>query len=181
MTDAAVDGEELAEAPAGRWRVLRDHKRLVMAAGALAVVAMFCGGFVAFGGVSALTGGKPAESAGHGGTGAGAAAGGDALLDFDDIVVNITGTTADGASAARYLKIHLALVYPESPDAEAAMAEKKPFIRDTFTGFLRQMTVEDLRGSIGLIKLKAELLKRARAVVGDNTPSEVLISDLVVQ
>ncbi|PFG61898.1 flagellar FliL protein [Thioclava sp. ES.031] len=178
MFDAAVDEEEVAEAPETRWRTLRDHKRLVMAAGALAVVAMFCGGFVAFGGVSALTGGSAAESAGHGASGA---AGADALLDFDDIVVNITETTADGTPAARYLKLHLALVYPESPDAEAKMAEKKPFIRDTFTGFLRQMTVEDLRGSIGLIKLKAELLKRARAVVGDDTPSEILISDLVVQ
>ncbi|MPQ95072.1 flagellar basal body-associated protein FliL [Thioclava sp. JE_KL1] len=178
MIDAAIDEEEVAEAPETRWRTLRDHKRLVMAAGALAVVAMFCGGFVAFGGVSALTGGSAAESAGHGASGA---AGADALLDFDDIVVNITETTADGTPAARYLKIHLALVYPESPDAEAKMAEKKPFIRDTFTGFLRQMTVEDLRGSIGLIKLKAELLKRARAVVGDDTPSEILISDLVVQ
>lgn len=178
MIDAAIDEEEVAEAPETRWRTLRDHKRLVMAAGALAVVAMFCGGFVAFGGVSALTGGSAAESAGHGASGA---AGADALLDFDDIVVNITEATADGTSAARYLKIHLALVYPESPDAEAKMAEKKPFIRDTFTGFLRQMTVEDLRGSIGLIKLKAELLKRARAVVGDDTPSEILISDLVVQ
>ncbi len=178
MTDAAVDEEVVAEAPETRWRALRDHKRLVMAAGALAVVAMFCGGFVAFGGVSALTGGSAAESAGHG---ASDAAGADALLDFDDIVVNITETTADGTPAARYLKIHLALVYPESPDAEAKMAEKKPFMRDTFTGFLRQMTVEDLRGSIGLIKLKAELLKRARAVVGDDTPSEILISDLVVQ
>ncbi|OOY26043.1 hypothetical protein BMI91_06575 [Thioclava sediminum] len=178
MIDAAIDEEEVAEAPGTRWRTLRDHKRLVMAAGALAVVAMFCGGFVAFGGVSALTGGSAAEPAGHGASGA---AGADALLDFDDIVVNITETTADGTPAARYLKIHLALVYPESPDAEAKMAEKKPFIRDTFTGFLRQMTVEDLRGSIGLIKLKAELLKRARAVVGDDTPSEILISDLVVQ
>ncbi|MEO1951894.1 flagellar basal body-associated FliL family protein [Thioclava sp.] len=178
MIDAAIDEEEVAEAPETRWRTLRDHKRLVMAAGALAVVAMFCGGFVAFGGVSALTGGSAADSAGHGASGA---AGADALLDFDDIVVNITETTADGTSAARYLKLHLALVYPESPDAEAKMAEKKPFIRDTFTGFLRQMTVEDLRGSIGLIKLKAELLKRARAVVGNDTPSEILISDLVVQ
>ncbi len=178
MIDAAIDEEEVAEAPETRWRTLRDHKRLVMAAGALAVVAMFCGGFVAFGGVSALTGGSAADSAGHGASGA---AGADALLDFDDIVVNITETTAEGTPAARYLKIHLALVYPESADAEAKMAEKKPFIRDTFTGFLRQMTVEDLRGSIGLIKLKAELLKRARAVVGDDTPSEILISDLVVQ
>ncbi|QPZ89830.1 flagellar basal body-associated FliL family protein [Thioclava electrotropha] len=178
MIDAAIDEEEVAEAPETRWRTLRDHKRLVMAAGALAVVAMLCGGFVAFGGVSALIGGSAAESAGHGASGA---AGADALLDFDDIVVNITETAADGTSAARYLKLHLALVYPESPDAEAKMAEKKPFIRDTFTGFLRQMTVEDLRGSIGLIKLKAELLKRARAVVGDDTPSEILISDLVVQ
>lgn len=178
MIDAAIDEEEVAEAPETRWRTLRDHKRLVMAAGALAVVAMFCGGFVAFGGVSALTGGSAAESAGHGASGA---AGADALLDFDDIVVNITETTADGTSAARYLKIHLALVYPESHEADAEMTAKKPFIRDTFTGFLRQMTVEDLRGSIGLIKLKAELLKRARAVVGDDTPSEILISDLVVQ
>lgn len=181
MTDAAVEGEEVGETPETRWRFLRDHKRVVIAAGALAFVAMLCGGLVAFGGVSALTGGKAADSAGHGASGAEASAGADALLDFDDIVVNITGMTATGAPAARYLKIHLALVYPESQDAEAVMSTKKPFMRDTFTGFLRQMTEEDLRGSIGLVKLKSELLKRARAVVGNDTPKEVLISDLVVQ
>ena len=39
----------------------------------------------------------------------------------------------------------------------------------------------DVRGMAGILYIKAELLKRARAAVGSDLPQEILIKDLIVQ
>jgi len=54
-------------------------------------------------------------------------------------------------------------------------------MRDSFQDYLRQMTERDLQGTIGLVTLKAELLRRARAITESEAPREILISDLIVQ
>jgi flagellar FliL protein len=59
--------------------------------------------------------------------------------------------------------------------------ERKPFVRDAFQDYLRQLSERDIQGSAGLTVLKAELLRRARSVADSDAPREILIADLIVQ
>lgn len=103
------------------------------------------------------------------------------LLEFGEIVANIHSTTAQGVPTKAFLKINLVMVYKAEEGAEAAMVERQPFIRDLFNTYLRGLTEADIRGMVGLLDVKAELLKRARAAVGNDLPQEILINDLIVQ
>lgn len=101
------------------------------------------------------------------------------ILDFEEMILNVTGITASGRSTTRFMKVKLSLVYDgeQAPD----IASRRPFMRDSFGDYMRQLTERDLEGTMGQISLKTELLKRAKAIVGNNAPKEILISDLVIQ
>ena len=101
------------------------------------------------------------------------------ILDFEEMILNVTGITASGRSTTRFMKVKISLVYDgeKAPD----IANRRPFMRDSFGDYMRQLTERDLEGTMGQISLKTELLKRAKAIVGNNAPKEILISDLVIQ
>ncbi|MCI5097417.1 MAG: flagellar basal body-associated FliL family protein [Rhodobacteraceae bacterium] len=103
------------------------------------------------------------------------------LLDFGDIMTNIQGFDARGAPTKAFLKVSLIMVYRTDPGAAALVREREPFMRDLFNGYLRGLTEADVRGMAGILHVKAELLKRARAAVGNDLPQEILINDLIVQ
>ena len=125
----------------------------------------------------------PAESADHGGTGGGHGEedGADGVLEFDEIVTNIYGYDTKGRPTQAFLKMKLVLVYRPEPGAADLMHERQPFMRDLFAGYARSLTETDVRGMAGVLNVKAELLKRARAATGNDLPTEILISDLIVQ
>ncbi|WP_437434642.1 flagellar basal body-associated FliL family protein [Sulfitobacter geojensis] len=77
--------------------------------------------------------------------------------------------------------INLVIAYRPDAEAGALMEERQPFIRDLFNSYLRGLSEADLRGMGGIMYVKAELLKRARAAVGNDLPQEILIKDLIVQ
>jgi hypothetical protein len=54
-------------------------------------------------------------------------------------------------------------------------------LRDAFIEYLSQLHDVELRGSLGLVTLRAELLRRARAVAPDLNASAVLIQEFVIQ
>lgn len=54
-------------------------------------------------------------------------------------------------------------------------------MRDSFQEYLRQLNESDLQGSIGLVRLKAELLRRARVIAESEAPQQFLIADLIIQ
>jgi flagellar protein FliL len=103
------------------------------------------------------------------------------MLAFDDILTNINGFDVQGKPTRAFLKLSLVLVYSPEPGAKELIAERRPFMRDLFNGYLRGLTEADTRGTVGLLNVKSELLKRARAAVGSDLPQEILISDLIVQ
>jgi flagellar protein FliL len=178
MTDATAD--ETAPEPQGRLARLLGRKKLVIVLAALLFLAAVAGGLWAAlgtGGVTAMALGKPkhAEQASAGGSGK------QALLPFKEIVVNISGSSATGTPVTRFLRIRLDMVYAGSEQNKALMAKKQPYLRDAIVSYLRQLGEDDLRGSDGLLLLKAELLKRARAVVGNDAPQEFLVGELVMQ
>ncbi|WP_353475752.1 flagellar basal body-associated FliL family protein (plasmid) [Salipiger sp. H15] len=103
------------------------------------------------------------------------------VLPFQEIIVNITATTATGRQTSRFLKLNLALVYDNTLPGAAAIESRQLFMRDSFQDYLRQLNESDLQGSIGLARLKAELLRRARAITDSDAPLEFLIADLIIQ
>ncbi len=101
---------------------------------------------------------------------------GEEFLTLPDILVNIT--TADQKTV--YLKLRLTL---QVKDAEIAEAIKPalPRIKDQYTGFLRELRVEDITGSAGYSRLQLELLKRVNLAVAPAQIDAVLIEEMLVQ
>lgn len=54
-------------------------------------------------------------------------------------------------------------------------------LRDVFIEYMSQLTEDQVKGSFGMMNLKAELLRRARMVSGDDTPKAILIRDFLIQ
>ncbi|MCA0964113.1 flagellar basal body-associated protein FliL [Salipiger bermudensis] len=103
------------------------------------------------------------------------------VTPFQEIIVNITATTATGRQTTRFLKLNLALAYDTRISGAENIESRKLFLRDSFQEYLRQLNENDLQGSIGLVRLKSELLRRARAISDSDAPQEFLIADLIVQ
>ncbi|MGC1504545.1 MAG: flagellar basal body-associated FliL family protein [Sulfitobacter sp.] len=103
------------------------------------------------------------------------------LLDLGDMLTNIQSMTPQGTPGTAFLKINLVIAYRPDLEAGKLMAERQPFIRDLFNSYLRGLSESDVRGMAGIMYIKAELLKRARAAVGNDLPQEILIKDLIVQ
>lgn len=103
------------------------------------------------------------------------------MLEFDEILTNIVSYNAQGVPSNAFLKLNVVLVYRPDDGALSKMEKRQPFMRDLFNGYARSLTEADVRGMAGILNVKAELLKRARAAAGNDLPQEILISDLIVQ
>ncbi len=104
-----------------------------------------------------------------------------AVTPFKEIIVNINSTTATGRTTSRFMKLNIALVYDERAEGAERVEERRLFLRDSFQDYLRQLSERDLQGSLGLITVKQELLRRARTITESDAPQEMLVSDLIVQ
>jgi flagellar FliL protein len=98
------------------------------------------------------------------------------FLDLPDILVNLN----TGGKQANYLKVKVAL---ELDDAEAVktLNAVMPRVIDSFNVYLRELRLEDLSGSAGLVRLKEELLVRINASLGGPHVKDVLFKELLVQ
>jgi flagellar FliL protein len=99
-----------------------------------------------------------------------------AFFDMPDIVVNIQ--SADGSPA--YLKLSVALEMA-SADEKAAIQALSPRIIDQFQGYLRELRVDDLHGSAGVLRLKEELLRRINVAAAPYPVKDVLLKEMIVQ
>lgn len=96
--------------------------------------------------------------------------------DVPDIIVNIQ--TADGAPA--YLKVGISLEL-DTPEQKAGMQALMPRVVDQFQGYLRELRVEDLKGSAGVMRLKEELLRRINVAAAPYAVRDVLLKEMIVQ
>jgi flagellar protein FliL len=103
-------------------------------------------------------------------------ANGEGFMTMPPITVNIT--TADSRPA--YLKLKLTLQAKDMETAEA-IEPLMPRIMDQYTGFLRELRMEDLAGSAGYARLQSELLKRVNLAVAPAQIDAVLIEEMLVQ
>lgn len=98
------------------------------------------------------------------------------FYEAPQVLVNIAA--ANGRPA--FLKLKLTF---ESKDAAAieAIEPAMPRVMDQFTGFLREMRMEDLSGSQGAYRLRAELLRRVNLAIAPAKIDAVLIEEMLVQ
>jgi len=68
-----------------------------------------------------------------------------------------------------------------SADDQKAMEDKMPVVVDEFQVFLREVRVEDLRGSAGIYRLRQELLARVKPAVAPIKVKDVLFKELLIQ
>ena len=101
---------------------------------------------------------------------------GEGFVTLPDLIVNIA--TADSRPA--YLKLRLTL---QAKDMETAATIEPllPRILDQYTGFLRELRMEDVAGSAGYSRLQLELLKRVNLAIAPAQVDAVLIEEMLVQ
>ncbi|MBF0250852.1 MAG: flagellar basal body-associated FliL family protein [Alphaproteobacteria bacterium] len=171
----AEDGEEGGGAPkSGRKRLL-----IVIAA----VLVLVLGGLAAayFTGllqpVLDMLGGGQDQAAAVEGEGGGPVVSGEATFyDLQEMLVNIN----TGGRKSVYLKMKVSLELAnvnDIPKIEAMM----PRIVDNFQIYLRELRVEDLKGSAGMYRLREELLKRVSVAVAPAKVNDVLFKEMLVQ
>jgi flagellar protein FliL len=56
-----------------------------------------------------------------------------------------------------------------------------PRIVDQFQGYLRELRMDDLKGSAGVVRLKEELLRRINASAAPYRVRDVLLKQMLVQ
>jgi flagellar FliL protein len=99
-----------------------------------------------------------------------------AFSDMTDILVNIQSN--DGAPA--YLKLAVSLELAD--DAEkTALQPLLPRITDQFQAYLRELRLDDLKGSAGVLRLKQELLRRVNVAAAPYKVRDVLLKEMIVQ
>ena len=114
---------------------------------------------------------------GRGGHGAAAHAAKPALFfDLPDMLVNLNAANKH----ATYLKLKVALEY-DDPDLLPKLTNGLPRVVDSFQIFLRELRIEDLSGSAGMMRLKEELLLRINATVEGGGVRDVLFKEMLVQ
>ena len=98
------------------------------------------------------------------------------FFSLPDIIVNIQ--TPDGTPA--YLKLSVALEV-DQPDAQTIIEPVLPRVIDQFQTYLRELRVEDIRGSAGVMRLKEELLRRVNFALAPLPVRDVLLKEMIVQ
>jgi flagellar FliL protein len=175
--DAKADAGENAEPKKGFVKKLLGNRKMLMIAGggALALVLAAGGGayFLFFSGSDAqseqakMAGAKPLVPIVPPQV---------SFFNMPDIVVNIQ--TADGAPA--YLKLSVALELA-ADDEKPGLQVLMPRIVDEFQSYLRELRVDDLRGSEGVLRLKEELLRRINVAANPYRVRDVLLKQMIVQ
>jgi len=96
--------------------------------------------------------------------------------DLPDMLVNLN----TGGKKSSFLKLHVSFQL-ESEEDKAKMKAVQSRIVDTFQTYLRELRLEDLKGSAGLYRLREELLARVNAAVAPVKVDDVLFTEMLVQ
>jgi flagellar FliL protein len=119
----------------------------------------------------APAGEEAAGDDGHGDGGAGAV-----YYELPQMLVNLSTS----GRRTNFLKIVVSLELASGTD-KAMLESALPRIIDNFQVYLRELRVEDLRGSAGLYRLREELLFRVNAAVSPARVTDVLFKEMLVQ
>ena len=167
--EGSAEGEEESGAsPAGRKRLL-----IVIAVAVFLVVGGVAGAY--FLGymdplISKLTGKEraPAEAGIQGKE--------TVFMDLPELLVNLN----TGGRRSTFIKMKVTLEVEKKE--HVPMVEKlMPRIIDNFQVYLRELRVEDLRGSIGMYRLREEMLLRVNTAAAPAQVNDVLFKEILIQ
>lgn len=102
---------------------------------------------------------------------------GPVYFDLQDILVNLD---ARSGRRATVLKLGITLEIDSAEDKKT-LEGLLPRVMDQFQTFLRELRVEDLRGSAGIYRLRQELLARIRPAVEPIEVKDVLFREFLIQ
>ncbi len=186
-----TEGEGEGEGAGGEEGKKKISKKMIIIIAVAAVVLL--GGIAAALVFTGVLGPKPPEAGkeqadGHGagketakGEGHGEAAKSDEkhgpiFYDMGEVVVNLQ---TDGKRQV-FLKLVMQLEL-EAEEDKATLEKIKPRIIDNFQTYLRELRLDDLRGSAGLYRLREELLFRVTEAAAPVKIKDVLIQQMLVQ
>ena len=98
------------------------------------------------------------------------------FVDLDEMIVNLNTTERRQS----LLKIKVSLEVSEQKDV-AMVQELTPRVVDNFQTYLRELRLDDLRGSAGMYRLREELLTRINIAVEPAKVKAVLFKEMIVQ
>lgn len=99
------------------------------------------------------------------------------FLDLPEILVNLNSSAN---RRTNFLKINVSLEV-ESPADVLKLQMLMPRIVDSFQVYLRELRVEDLRGSAGMYRLREDLLRRINEAASPVKISDVLFKEMLIQ
>ncbi|GIL41497.1 flagellar basal body-associated FliL family protein [Roseiterribacter gracilis] len=162
----ADDAPEVAEIdPAKLPRKKLSGKRLVLfIALPLLLLALIGGGLAVSGMFSKHE--KPVETT----------AGPGVFYDVPEILVNLDSA----GKQPRFLKVAISIELSKPEDVEA-IKKLLPRVVDQFQVFLRGLRIEDMKGSVGVYRLRQELLQRVTEAAQPIQVRDVLFREFLVQ
>ena len=99
-----------------------------------------------------------------------------AYFEINDLLINLNSE----GKKAHFLKISVSMELKKMED-KAKLEKLKPKIIDQFQVYLRELRVEDLRGSAGLQKIRSELLLRVSTIAAPVKIKDLYFRDMLVQ
>ena len=99
-----------------------------------------------------------------------------AYVELPEMVANLN---APGRRPS-YVKLKARIELAKAED-QAAFTAAQPRVIDLFQTYLREMRPDELRGSAGTYRLRAELMVRANIAVAPAKITDVLFTELLVQ
>lgn len=100
------------------------------------------------------------------------------FLDVREMFVNLS--TEPGQDKAKFAKLKIALELKDAK-VEGEVKPLMPRIEDTFQVYLRELRASDLAGSVGLYRLREELLRRVNVAIHPARAEAVLFKEVIVQ
>jgi len=168
-SEAGAEGEDQADGKKKKFKL--PSKKLMILVGAPLLVLLLLGGgayvmgFIG-GGESAATAAKEAEKKPEK----------TVFYDLPELLVNLNSA----GRRTNFLKITVSLEVGSESDIPKIDAVK-PRIVDSFQVYLRELRLDDLRGSAGVYRLREELLARVMASAQTAQVKDVLFKEMLVQ
>jgi flagellar FliL protein len=98
------------------------------------------------------------------------------FYDLEELLVNLN----TGGRKSTFLKIRVTLELEKEEDVPR-IEMVMPRIIDNFQVYLRELRIEDLKGSAGMYRLREELLMRVGAAAAPTRVQNVLFKEMLVQ
>ena len=119
---------------------------------------------------------KKSKDDGHGDGHGGGEGDSDGFVAMPDLLVNL----ASSSGQPHFLRLKIKLELYDTSEI-AAVEAILPRVIDRFQTFLREMRVEDLRGSAGIYRLRQELLYRVNKAADPIEVKDVLFQEILIQ